>query len=343
MGSSDENTDKSTQELPGYQTSAARDGLSPPSSFDGKSATDAETWLQDFILWSKIRQFSEQQKIQIFPYLLKDSARTWYETQTSTVCKNWNNLCDAFLNRYVEQGPLKHSRVGKVFSLCHENGPVLDFLEKLKVEGHRCGFNEDLLISAAIKALKPEIRSFVLQQDVKDWETLCKMAFLAETSVKPTDNMLQQIAADLKSLQKQIDEDKSINTVEPRQQTQRQYYATRSHRLTRRVPNFVVRKSQNMQRTTCMAGPRWQQPGQQAAAYQPHYEQNVGPQAVWHSASHLSRGANRPNQHAEQNFDMCSRCTRHHPNQYCFAQNKICFFCGKSGHLQAACFAKQSY
>ena len=341
MGLSDEIIGESKQDLPGYHTSASRDGLPPPSPFDGKSATDAENWLQDFILWSKIRQLSEQQKIQTFPYLLKDSARTWYETQTSTTCQNWDKLCDAFLSRYVELGPLKHTRVGQVFSFCHENGPVLDFLEKLKVEGHRCGFNEDLLISAAIKALKPEIRSFVLQQDVKDWESLCKMAFIAETSIKPTDTMLQQIAADLKSLQKQLDESNAINTVEPRQHTQQQCYAMQSPRSTRRVPNFVAGKSQNTQRISCMPGPRWRQPGQQAAAYQPHYDQNVGLQGVRHSASNLSRGSNRPDHHAGQNW--CSRCTRHHPNQPCFARNMVCFFCSKLGHLQAACFAKQSF
>ena len=52
------------------------------------------------------------------------------------------------------------------------------------------GLNENL-ISAAIKTLKPEIRSFVQQQYVKDWETLSKMAFIAEMSVKATDTTLQ--------------------------------------------------------------------------------------------------------------------------------------------------------
>ena len=58
----------------------------------------------------------------------------------------------------------------------------------MQVERHR-GLNENL-ISAAIKALKPEIHSFV-GQHVKDWGTLSKMVFIAEMSAKATDTTLQ--------------------------------------------------------------------------------------------------------------------------------------------------------
>ena len=204
-----------------YSGGTSKDGLPPPSPFEGKSAEDAETWLHNFILWSEIKQHPDSTRLQIFPYLLKAAARTWYDTQSSSTKQDWEGLCEAFLSRYVQQGILHHNRVGRIFNLSHE-GPVLDFLEKMQVEGHKCGFNEDLLISAAIKALKPEIRSFVLQQDVKDWQTLCKMAFIAETSVKPNDSVLQQIATDLKSLHKQLEEGKSINSIQTTQPSQQQ-------------------------------------------------------------------------------------------------------------------------
>ena len=69
---------------------------------------------------------------------------------------------------------------------------------KIQVEDYRCDFNQDRLISAAMKAIKPEFHSFVLQQDIEDWETLCKIAFIPETPAMSTDAMLQQINADLK-------------------------------------------------------------------------------------------------------------------------------------------------
>ena len=85
------------------QTGSSRDGLPPPSPFDGKSSEDAETWLKNFILWSEIRHHSKDQKIQMFPYLLRGAARVWYDTQKSGTTVRWDDLCEAFLSRYVQQ------------------------------------------------------------------------------------------------------------------------------------------------------------------------------------------------------------------------------------------------
>ena len=329
--------------LTSYTVSGSRDGLPPPAPFEGKVLEDGETWLQNFHLWSEIRQHNEPTRIQIFPYLLKGAARTWYETQKDSVRLDWENLCEAFLHRFIQKGPLHHDQVAKIFDKKQTDGlPVLDFLEKLQVEGHRCGFSEDLLISAAVKALKPEIRSFVLQQDVRDWETLCKMALIAESSVKPTDGVLQQIAADLKSLQKQLEENKSINAIEPNPQqasSSRQSWQTTQPARPPRRQNFAPRtfEPRAAQR---MAGPRWQQPGQQAGAYQMQSPQNstatgarYGPPPGWW-------GSNRSDSQNSQEFGRCYRCNRSHgPQQQCAAENKTCFLCSQPGHLKAACKA----
>jgi len=317
---------------------ALRDGLPPPSPFEGRTSEDAETWLKNFYLWAEIRRFDTPAKVQIFPYLLKGGARTWYETQKDKIKRDWDALGAAFLHRYVIKGPLLHAAVAKVFCLV-QNGPVMEYLENLYLEGKRCGFDDDLLISAAIKGLKPEIKSFVLQQDVKDWESLCKVAFIAESSVKPADDVLQQIAKDLKTLQKQIEDGKTINVIEaqstvsaprswaPPQRGGRQFRPTR---YAGPPPANPPRPSVNQ---------RWQPQNPQAHnymqnSYRPDFRGGrPTPRRDW-----TGRGT------GPTNMERCGRCgrNRHEQQEICPATNKICHFCGATGHLQSCCFAKRS-
>ena len=74
-----------------------RDGLPPPGPFEGKNTEDAETWIKNFALWAEIRQYDDDSKLQVFPYLLKGVARTWFETQKSSNRDDWETLAGALL------------------------------------------------------------------------------------------------------------------------------------------------------------------------------------------------------------------------------------------------------
>ena len=332
-----------------------RDGLPPPGPFEGKNSEDADTWIKNFALWAEIRHYDEDAKLQIFPYLLKGAARTWFETQKSAVRSDWETLADAFMERYILKGPQHREAVGKVFDLRQNDTPVLDFLEKLQVEGHRCGFNEDLLISAAVKALKPEIRSFVLQQNVQSWEDLCKAAFICESSVKPepAHGVLKQIAADVKALEKQIQENKTINVVEAADQlakiAQEQQWAT-STRPQSRIPPFRLSPPP---RRTPRAGPQWQQPRQQVFRQQPARNQQ-GSNGAYAAARRPAptgwRASTDPTQPPRRllgNDIYCTRCgnPKHENNANCHARRTgvYCRRCERPNHFERVCMSSGFY
>ena len=247
-----------------------------------------------------------------------------------------------------QKGPQFHECVSKVFDMRQGSKSVEDFLAELEMEGHRCNFSDELLVSLAIKAVRPEIKSFLLQQDVQDFESLRKAAFIAESSLKPADNQMQQfstaVLASLKQLSDKVAaiglESRTVNAVSPEKQQPERSVGGPSRQFSRPPPRPRPRPAGDPQRPW---QPRQEQPQRfdrpaQPMARREQQDSNQG-ERNWEPRGQGPQGPPR-----QPNREFCGRCGRniHADRTQCPAWNKSCFLCGATGHLQAVCRSRRT-
>jgi hypothetical protein len=301
------------------------------------------------LLYCDIEGIDNDQRPMHLGYLLEGPARTWFEVQKPTVLHDWDLLKIAFISRYVKKGAQFHECVSKVFDMRQGSKAVEDFLAELEMEKHRCGFSDDLLVSLAIKAVRPEIKTFLLQQDVQDFESLRKAAFVAESSLKPADGQMKEfstaVLASLKQLSDKVAaiglESRTVNAVSPeKQQPERSVGGpSRQFRQTPPRPRPAMgnrRPWQPRQETSQRFDRPPQQPQQMARREQQNLNQGG---RDWEPRGQGFQGPPR-----QPNREFCGRCGRnvHGEGMQCPAFNKLCFFCGSSGHLQAVCRSRRT-
>ena len=302
-----------------------------PQSFTGTNM-DADAWLAHFQRYIEYRQLSENDVIAILPLFLKDVAIDWYENLPGNVKQDQEALMGNF-KTYFGKSPLDYVFDHEsVFSRTQKaTEKVRDYVAQMQKLAKRVpGLDDDLLIWAIIKGLRPFIKASVIQHkaEVTTLADLLQHAKLAESAgAGTTDDHLED--AQIRQLRDEI-------------RAGREEVQQLNARMTRMTLSAVQQRSPTPTRRPQRVSFR-QDGGRE--------EQRVGGPS--RGTTSFARG-NRRGQYRPYNNNRftqssgygpgtmsqeCSRCGRQHTdNRPCPAIGLSCFNCGRVGHLRARCF-----
>ena len=287
-------------------------GIPGPGSFFGDDTQDSRDWLKTFQSWANIKHFSEETKIEIFKMFMKVNAARWIDTLQSSETDTFDHVKAAFFNRFIEKDEwTDFIKMGQLRQEPQE--PVITYLERALVLAKRVKLPEKHEIRALIEGLKPQIQTFVIQQKVGSFDALKEAALLAEKSLRPMSSADDVISA-FHHLEEAIRNNQHV--VPDTAQIVSPPTATALQTTGNGQPLQSTRPARS--RYTGHQSPR-QFPSQSAQQ----------PRTAW------TRQNRQPLTSGEQ--QQCYRCLKNHHPKNCSFANAICFHCGITGHIKAAC------
>lgn len=307
-----------------------------PPTFAGKTNEDADAFIKAFDRFIVYKEIADGQKqVNLLAVLLKESAGDWYESLRDVQKDNIAHLREAFATRYQTPDALKYKSASEIFT--RKQTPeesVDDYIMRMRKLAKLIEADDNILRYAIINGLLPYISIQVTQAKPTTIDAILDIARLAELTMpramSVSDNsatvnkQLAELTATVQLLAVQMNK-ATTSTIQPRSPT-----PERRVRFDE-VPSPMYeqqRPSRNNERRSTPI-PTHQPMGQSGGQYN-----RAGPPPQPWFTQHDKRNAS-----AEQ---PCTRCARKHNRQaYCPAMDpsKVCNFCGKRFHFQAACFS----
>ena len=71
-----------------------------PSYFRGLQSEDAEVWWGDVESWCAYKKMTDREKIGLFPLLLKDGAKQWFQGISAEQKDTFDKIKEAFDTQY---------------------------------------------------------------------------------------------------------------------------------------------------------------------------------------------------------------------------------------------------
>lgn len=310
-------------------TMAESGGVKPPT-FSGKSDEDADSFVKSFERYVKYREITaNDKKLNLFAVLLKDAAADWLDALPEDTKSTFAKLTEAFAKRYSSPDTLKYKCASDLFTKKQATDESVDaFVTKMRKLARLIGADDSILKFAVINGLKPYISAQVTQAQPESMDRVLEVARLAElamsraettTSESMVCQQLVEMQAEMRRLSIKVD--KTMTTmITPRSPTpERRVHFTRDESPAPRATSSTTYNRQGgrsvsntVQRQHIYSSPR----------------QND------------DRYARQPGR--SQSPVQCTRCARNHgKTAFCPARDptKVCHYCHKPGHFQAACFS----
>lgn len=285
-----------------HQTMAEIHEKFAPNHFKGHSSEDCDSFLNRFEHYATFTQLNEEGKRALFPVLLKDIAFDWYNNLPSEI--TYNGLKAAFRERFGPNEALKWQKVSSIWDRKMTATETSDeFVAVMKKLAKEAAMPDDMLSSALIKNLRPELRRFVVQQGKKTVDDILQAAKLAEAV---------ETSPDLGSTEKNI----AVLLQEVRQLSSKIQAQSISH-----IGN------NNNSRSTSPAPRRVSFTDERQNAAHLRRTDYMTPQSF--------SGRRSASPHVETT-QRCGRCGSSHRGR-CWAINARCRSCSKIGHYAKMC------
>ncbi len=317
----------------------AESAVKPPV-FAGRSDEDADAFVKSFERYLKFRETTDNgEKLNLFAVLLKGAAADWLDALPDASKETFEKLSQSFSARYRATESLKYKSASELFSGRQKDSESVDeFVTRQRKLARLVNVDDQVLQLAIINGLKPYIAAQVTQSKPESIEKILETARLAEYAMSriasaSSDSAVSQQLADMHDEMRRLSEkvDKAMSApIESRSPTpERRVRFARSE-----SPGSRDSEASGVPHggRTTVTNPTTPRPDERIA-----YINQRRP-----------RVRDSPRQQQQQQpTSVCTRCARNHgKNAFCAARDptKVCNFCGKHGHFQAACFnAPSSY
>ena len=340
-------------------------GLIAPDLFRGTKQEEAQEWLESVRHWARFKQLNAAQSAAAIPVLLRDSALTWYNALADAVKDNFDQLCEAFLNRYRPNGITGWRDAATVWSSKQgHHQTVDDFINIVEKQAARAQMDDLQKRYAIIQGLRPTIRQQVLQHENLTVAEIRKWATIAEASQGPEETSTE-VSSALRSIQDQLSKMRCGDRApshSPERRVRFNDYSTQDH------PQLSATQASGSSRASFGRSPwnpstmsRFGAPPAERYAYEGHRQPSTRPPFAYNSPSRPPLYVN--NQQPQQSRyygttppqpgvrrqttnnavsygnNSCYYCGRHqrHTRDNCIALNATCNRCGKIGHFSGVC------
>ena len=189
------------------------DSILSPGQFFGRANEDPEAWMTLLIYWLDYKHFDKSNPLSAIGLLMRGAAQDWFASIREE-CKSVTDFLEHFKRRYITPDANLWKDHIKVFDVVQNPGQsVEEYFTELLRQSRKAEISPKMLMSQALKGLKPSIRQMVQQHECDSLDALRKWALLAEQNdIAPSgpDPLLLQVLKEIRVLQKS-DQDKKTN------------------------------------------------------------------------------------------------------------------------------------
>jgi hypothetical protein len=182
------------------------DAIAVVKLFTGRGYTTADDWFNIFQRYVKYKQLSAADRLALFGVLMSDSAAEWLSELPPHITSTEANLYNAFHTRFGLSDGQRWRLETDLWSRKQRSDESVDeFVTDIKKRSRQVGMTPDQALRVARQGLRPEIRQFVINADVRDMETLINIARRNELS-GPSEpiNQIDALATKLDELVREI-------------------------------------------------------------------------------------------------------------------------------------------
>ena len=87
-----------------------------PASFKGLASEDADHCMKRFLSYSEFCNMDDQRKARIFRLMVEQAAQVWYNSLPEAVRENWQQLQEAFNQKYINANNLHWLKEQSLFA-----------------------------------------------------------------------------------------------------------------------------------------------------------------------------------------------------------------------------------
>ena len=160
------------------------DNLIRPTKFSGFSDEDARAHLSRFDKWCDLKNHGEEARRRAFSLLFDENALTWYERLDDEVKENWQQLRDAFRNKYDTDESRENQHRSFIERRQLPTESTFTYIKEMQKLGNKLDRTEADIILNIVNGLLPAIRDKLLFCDVSTFAKLERAARAAESISK---------------------------------------------------------------------------------------------------------------------------------------------------------------
>ena len=189
-----------------------------PASFKGLASEDADRWMKRFLSYSEFSNMDDQRKARIFRLMVEQAAEVWYNSLPEAVRGNWQQLQEAFNQKYINANNLHWLKEQGLFARVQgREESVESYITDVRQRCSQLQKGEAETRSIILRGLLPGIKAFVIGQQPADLEEVELKAKLAESieNLKPKDASSDRVNLMQDTYNKSLsDLSKAINNLE---------------------------------------------------------------------------------------------------------------------------------
>lgn len=312
---------RSSKLVQSQESMAESMGIKPPK-FYGKPNEDADAFTKAFDRYTKFREITDgSKKLNLFAVLLHESAADWLDSLPDESKSTFALLSKAFAERYNLSDSLKYKYANDLFAKKQsENETVDEYITRMRKLARLVAVDDNMLRYALISGFKPYITAQVTLSKPESVDKIVEVARLAElTMPKIVESDVHQhmaaMQAEMQRLTTKIDKVMTtpIRSRSPSPIRQVQFARSQSPRIRTELHQRSSRGNEVYPRS--------------------NYNQRRQRDDRLEQRNHLEQRTSTVS---------CTRCARNHGKQdFCPARDptKVCHYCRRPGHFQAACFS----
>ena len=185
------------------------ESLYAPNIFHGRPTDDAHEFLAYVEHYATFRHLSEQQRLELFPLLLRHSASDWYGTLSEADVTSWQTVTRLFLSRFGRIEATRWRDTSTLWRTSQAANQTVDeyFSHMVKLARRVPHLEHTVIQDAIINGLSPSVRAHVIQCNVQSMKQLLDAARIGELAVSSDNGTMSTLLEELRATKQQHSKD----------------------------------------------------------------------------------------------------------------------------------------
>ena len=155
-----------------------------PSPFHGNGTENAQDWLDYFKRYVAFKQLNANASLALFALLIRGTVNTWYSSLSNTDRVNYDGVLERFEKKYAPAPISLWRRASELWSRDEKSGETVEeYYSDMVRRAREVSASDEMTRFAMVRGLRPELRTYVMQQNPATNDELLAAAKVSEATV----------------------------------------------------------------------------------------------------------------------------------------------------------------